>query len=203
MLESFFDIGLLLVVTAFIIMKLYSILGQDDSARVKDKPNVVSLNPIVVVNQASSEEVVGPLKSQLAPYIRSVFTRINAYDINFSEDSFLKGAKKAFEMIFKAYEARDNATLQMLLSDEVYMELSESLAMDSTHPTGAARTLQTITLAEVIDAKLNGSQAEIKVKFITEQLNGLAEVESIEDRWCFARDVLLADPKWLLLKINC
>ena len=45
---------------------------------------------------------------------------LKAADPSFSDESFLTGARAAFEMIVKAFAAGDTAALQPLLSPDVY-----------------------------------------------------------------------------------
>ncbi|MFZ5791416.1 MAG: Tim44/TimA family putative adaptor protein [Pseudomonadota bacterium] len=146
---------------------------------------------------------VGPLETGLA--------RIKAADNAFAKDSFLAGARAAFEMIVQAYAAGDIATLRPLLSGEVFERFKS--AIDQRRKAGETleTTLVGIKSAEILEADLQGRLAVVAVKFVSEQVNVTrnasgkvvdgdpSRVTTVTDIWSFARNTRSRDPNWSLV----
>ena len=215
MFEEFFDIVVLAIISGFIIFKLYNILGQhdDDNLAKKSRKNVVNLKIVNPEPAVINHEVAPQMQSHLPSYVTSVITRINNKDIDFSEEFFLKGAKLAFKIIFQAYEDNDESTLRSLLVGKVYQELVGNLDQSRKNEQRTSRKLNNIVSCEIIDARLSDSTANIKVKFVSEQISNIVDInnisgsnevlETLEDIWEFERDLNSKNPKWYLSEINC
>lgn len=145
----------------------------------------------------------GPLEAGLA--------RIKAADESFSKDSFLGGARAAFETIVSAYAAGDTATLRPLLSGEVFERFRG--AIDQRRKAGETleTTLVGIKSAEILEADLQGRLAVATIKFVSEQVNVTRDsagkvvegdpsrVTTVTDIWSFARNTRSRDPNWSLV----
>ena len=71
-------------------------------------------------------------------------------------------------------------------------------------------TLIGISVAELIEAEMEGPIAQITVKFVSDQIHALSDsdgklvegdpdkIVSVTDLWTFSRDTRSRDPNWLL-----
>jgi predicted lipid-binding transport protein (Tim44 family) len=146
---------------------------------------------------------VGPLEAGLA--------RIKAADNSFAKDSFLAGARAAFEMIVQAYAAGDAATLRPLLSGEVFERFKSAIDQRRRAGETLETTLVGIKSAEILEADLQGRLATVTVKFVSEQVNVTRDasgkvvdgdpsrVTTVTDIWSFARNTRSRDPNWSLV----
>jgi predicted lipid-binding transport protein (Tim44 family) len=123
--------------------------------------------------------------------------RIKAADSGFDADQFLHGAGLAFEMIVKAFAAGDLVTLRPLLSEKVFTDFSQAIAARSQG--GETMELVRLVSATLSEAQLNGSIAEIAVRFVSEQRIADATESRLIDLWRFARDLGTKDPNWRLI----
>ncbi len=98
---GYIDIVLLAIVAGIIILRLRNVLGKgaEDSA-IRAKKSVIVDAQFEDVKSSKVEE------------------NINTKE--FKEDTFLKGAQAAYEMIVNAFASADKKTLKDLTSPEVY-----------------------------------------------------------------------------------
>ena len=177
---SLVDIFILALIAAFIALRLRSVLGRrtgeenppsgwDGSGKVVEMPNISAQN-------------------------RSGIGAIMAADPGFEPNAFLNGAKTAFAMIVNAFRIGDTATLRPLVSDEVFTNFVKALEDQSLEQ------VQVIAVgdAEILEAALIGSNAEITVQFASDQeLRG--QVSRVVDIWTFRRRLRSPDPTWILV----
>lgn len=136
---------------------------------------------------------------------------IAAADPNFSIDSFIAGAKTAYEMIINAFAGSDQPTLQRLLSPDVFHSFLTAIEGRANRGETMKTTLVSIDQITVEDALLREKTAQISLRFavklisVTENASG-AVIEGSPDRvvdtidiWTFARDSQSRDPNWKLI----
>jgi predicted lipid-binding transport protein (Tim44 family) len=136
---------------------------------------------------------------------------ITAADPAFNPDQFLGGAKAAYEMITAAFAAGDRATLQPLLSPDVYDAFSHVIAEREENGHKASATLISIDEAKIGDAELRGKTAQVTVRFVAKMANAVHDAEGnlvegspdkiveVTDLWTFARQTDARDPNWTLV----
>ena len=99
---GYIDIVLLAIVAGIIILRLRNVLGKGaEDGAVRAKKSVVVDAQFEDVNPSRGEE------------------NINLRE--FKEETFIKGAQAAYEMIVNAFAAADKKTLNDLTSPEVYL----------------------------------------------------------------------------------
>ena len=221
---QFIDIILFAMIAAFLILRLRSVLGrhkdsgdpqqrnqhdpfQPDPAQEKGD-NVIALpdhGPAVDDEEEPEEEPKPetPLDIGLA--------QIKAASPDFDRTEFLVGARTAFEMIIQAFAEGDTDLLNSLLSDEVYNNFLSAIRSREAENQTLENTLVRIVNAEMLEAYLEDSSANVTVKIISEQVNVTRDVEGevvdgdadhiseVTDIWTFARDTKSRDPNWLLV----
>lgn len=223
---SFLDIILLAMVAGFILLRLRSVLGRrtghephpgegvNEPNRGGDDDNVVPLP-----DQTSREAAVERRKESAKLWaddspIAGGLTQIKIADPKFDVDNFIDGSRAAYEMIVTAFAAGDHDTLRNLLADDVY----ESFAGAIDEREEAGRTLEQAIVAvegaEIAEAELNGRDAEVTVKFVTDMISTLKDENGeplpgqstgprrVTDIWTFGRDTGVRDPNWRLIETS-
>lgn len=214
------DIIFILAIAAFIIYKYRSVLGektghdvsQPRAERTVDpSEKVVDLHP---ERQGEPEEVVvKPAKDEQLESLeegtqKTTIEQMKQLDETFTLDSFIKGAKAAFEMVIEAYNQADRATLKMLLEGELYRDFDQELKKEEAQASRGRTTLVSILSARPVGAELKRSQAVITVRFVSEQIyvepktgdeeGGASPIEKVEDEWVFERDLSSRNPNWTI-----
>ena len=214
---GFFDIILFAMLAAFLVYRLGSVLGKrtGNEQQRPDIPgagagpdegqeaNVISLADRSLDPENELVEAASPLDAAI--------TQIKLADRSFDEEGFVTGARMAFEMVVESFAGGDTATLRNLLSDDVYENFSAAIhdrvSKDQTHET----TMVGFDVTEIIEAEMEGRNALVTVKYISDQVNVTrdaageaiegdpAAVTRITDIWTFARDVSSSSPNWVLI----
>lgn len=215
---QFIDIILFAMVAGFILLRLRSVLGRRTGEERRppnpynkrepnapEQDNVVKLPDRTQPRDGERQVQVGdgsPMSAAL--------TQIAIADPNFDRDGFLHGARAAYEMTVEAFAKGDRDTLRMLTSPDVY-EPFEAVIEDRERRGHVQETAITaMKSVEIVDASLEGSQAEVTVRFVSDTVSavrdtdgqlvgGPAREHEVIDTWTFARDVSSRDPNWILI----
>jgi predicted lipid-binding transport protein (Tim44 family) len=212
--DQVIDIILFAMVAAFLVFRLWSVLGR----RTGEQPPAKPPQPITAARTGPTDNVVAlPDRSRSAAPVRpsnpleAGLAEIGAADPQFRIDIFIDGARHAFDLIVKSFADGDTATLRPLLSDEVYDVFAEAIR----HRLATKETVETrvVTMRdpEPVDARLEGRTASVTIKFVSSQISATRTadgkiVEGDADRavehidfWTFARNVRASDPNWILV----
>jgi predicted lipid-binding transport protein (Tim44 family) len=191
---GYIDIVLLAIVAGIIILRLRSVLGKgaEDSA-VRAKKSVIVDTQYEDINPTRVEE------------------NINLKE--FKEEVFLKGAQAAYEMIVNAFAAADKKTLKDLTSPEVYKNFVNILDDRKNKKYVNQFTFIGIKKAKIENINKKNSLYDVKTRFVSEiiscikdQNNNIVEgspeeIQTVNDVWCFSRDLNSDDPTWYLTEI--
>ena len=191
---GYIDIVLLAIVAGIIVLRLRSVLGkgaEDSATRIK-KPSIVD---------AQFEETVSS----------RVEENINLRE--FKEETFLKGAQAAYEMIVNAFAAADKKTLKDLTSPEVYKSFVAVLDERKNKKYVNQFTFIGIKKTKIENVDKKDSFYSVKTRFVSEIIScvkdannnvieGSAdEIQTVNDVWSFSRDLNSDDPTWSLTEI--
>jgi len=215
--DQVIDIILFAMIAAFLVFRLWSVLGRrtgNERTPAEPRRPLIDVTPrpaagdnVVALpdrgRPAAAPAPAGPVGAGLA--------QIAAADPHFRVDAFVDGARHAFDLIVKSFADGDTATLRPLLSDEVYDVFAEAIR----HRLATKETLETrvVSMAdpELVEARLDGRTASITLKFVSNQISVTRTadgkvVEGDADRavehtdfWTFARNVRASDPNWILV----
>ncbi|GGE28873.1 calcium-binding protein [Agaricicola taiwanensis] len=222
-----------LVLAVFIILRLRSVLGTrtgherppQDPYAPRDRSPATGVNENVVTLpkrrgteaplETAGDEISAAdrWKGLVAPGsgAEAGLDAIAAADRRFDAESFLQGAKAAYEMIVTAFAQGNRRELKPLLATEVFESFSSVIADRESRGETAETTFVSIDKAEITDAELKGRQANVTVRFVSqlisatrnkagEVIDGNAEsVIEVVDVWTFAHDVGSSDPNWKLI----
>jgi len=191
---GYIDIVLLAIVAGIIVLRLRSVLGkgaEDSASRIK-KPSIVD---------AQFEETV-PSR---------VKENVNLRE--FKEETFLKGAQAAYEMIVNAFAAADKKTLKDLTSPEVYKSFVGVLDERKNKKYVNQFTFIGIKKAKIENVDNKDSFYTVKTRFVSEIISCVKdvnnnviegspeEIQTVNDVWSFSRDLNSDDPTWHLTEI--
>jgi predicted lipid-binding transport protein (Tim44 family) len=213
------DIIVIGAIAAFILLRYRSMLGESRGRG--DEP----LRPTVAPVNERERVVQIPLLRPAAPAaektddfakhgasLAASFVAMRAIDREFAPDEFLVGARAAYEMVITAFSKRDEETLSMLLSKEMYKSFALSLADAQKEGRFNDTTLVAITKADITAAKLEGSLATITVDFVSEQIHLIRDAQGtiiegdpsqqlkVEDTWVFTRTLTNSNPNWTIIE---
>jgi predicted lipid-binding transport protein (Tim44 family) len=156
-------------------------------------------------------EARAPTPGEPIPLAAAIDT-IRAADPNFDEKQFVQGARAAFEMIVAAFARGDTDTLRPLLSDDVYRNFAKAIAERAERGETLETRIETIQDADIVEATLDGRNAMVGVRFVSDQINVTRAADGsvvdgdpdrtleVIDIWTFARDTRSRDPNWFLVE---
>ncbi len=221
----------------FVLWKLRSVLGSRTGNEKQPPANVFSrrttgtndnnANKVVplpgAAQQARPEPVAGP--AQPAPQafdrwkdyvaagskVAAGLDAIASIDPGFAIDSFVAGAKMAYEMIVTAFAAGDRQTLHNLLEQDVYESFVAAIGARESRGESMKTTVVSIDTVGVEEASLRNKTAQITLRFASKLISATenaagAIIEGNPERtvdmidiWTFARDSQSPDPNWKLI----
>ncbi len=228
---QFLDIVIFAMIAVFLVMRLRNVLGRRTGQERRRDPFATrraeeksgdKIVPLPDRTRSPRPEEPADAAGDPLPTPRSAapaatgaevaaIDRIRALDREFTPESFLAGARAAFEIVVTAYAAGDTAALRPLLSDDVYEKFSGAIAARAKAKETLQTTLVGITSAEILEAELRGRDAVVTVKFVSEQINVTREAEgrivdgdpstvtTVTDIWTFSRNMRSRDPNWTLV----
>ncbi len=224
---QFLDIVLFAMIAAFLVLRLRSVLGkktghqeprQDPISRrqqdAQKDGNVVELpNRNTDITDNLSEPLDDPT-ANLDPNdpLASGITQIRIADNSFHPVEFANGARSAFEMIVQAFAEGDTESLENLLAEDVFENFSDAIESRKEANEKLETTIVGIKSADVVEAAMDGRNAMVTVKFVSEQVNVTHDAEDrvvdgdpnqvteITDIWTFSRDTKTSDPNWKLVE---
>ena len=217
------DIILFAMIAAFLVLRLRSVLGKKTGHQrpptlersTKEEEGPVSDKNLVEFPKSRKDGTDNPgakAEEEADDPLTPALTEVKIADPNFNPSEFSEGAKGAFELVVEAYAKGDEETLRTLLNDEVFNDFSA--AIKERHDAGEKLdfTLIGITVAKIIDARVEGKMAFITMQFDSEQVNITRDknenilsgdpnqIEKISDIWIFARNTQAGDPNWTLVE---
>jgi predicted lipid-binding transport protein (Tim44 family) len=235
-----YDIILIGLVAVFLILRLRSVLGKRTgnerppardpfappapptaAPRVGDAPagasgndNVVPLPSTAAPAPRPSLSTTGPggIRATVLPVATAGVAAIRAADPSFDPIGFSGGARAAFTTIVEAFAKDDTASLRPLLDGPTVASFEAAIRGRAERKEKAETTLIGFEASDISAASMQGTQAVVTVRFVSEQINVLRnaegqivdgnpnEVQKVVDLWTFRRDTKSSDPNWLLIK---
>ncbi|HLI20300.1 MAG TPA: Tim44/TimA family putative adaptor protein [Stellaceae bacterium] len=207
---QFLDIILFAGVAGFLLFRLRSVLGRR-TGNERRRPDPFAPRPVAPPTPTPFSSNAPPAAAATTVPGGEGLAALQAADPSFKPDAFLTGARGAFEIIVKAFAGGDTATLQPLLSPDVFAAFSEAirarLAAKESHETKLV-AIKSVTIEQ---ASVEGTVGLVTVKIVSDQVNvtraadgsvvdGDAEkmVEKT-DFWTFSRPLRARNPNWTLV----
>lgn len=187
---------------AIVLFQLYAVLGRRVGRQPEDAAEAQNANG----QSRPAERPRDPVEDGVA---LTGLAAVRARDPSFEVGRFLQGARGAYEMIVRAFASGDRATLQNLLSPEVYGSFDAALASRETEGVTEAVEFLHAPRADLDRAEVQGDMARMVVRFLAEFRSRTKgpEGEAVDDRrtaelWTFERNLNSRDPNWTLVHVD-
>jgi predicted lipid-binding transport protein (Tim44 family) len=191
---GYIDIVLLAIVAGIIVLRLRNVLGKGaEDSTIRAKKSLVVDAQFEDVKNTPAEE------------------NINLRE--FKEETFLKGAQAAYEMIVNAFASADKKTLKDLTSSDVYKSFASVLDERKNKKYVNQFTFIGIKKVKIENVDKKDSLYTVKTRFVSEIISCIKdannkviegspeEIQTVNDVWSFARDLNSDDPTWHLIEI--
>ena len=217
----YIDILILAMIAIFIINRLKNVLGKKTGNEhdivekySRDKTNFKESPPDQISKSNQNQKTVKDVFFHNDPKINSDLREIYNQDENFDSKEFLDGSKKAFEFIIKNYSEEKLEPLKKLLSSSIHKDFKSQIDARVKKSQNLDITIIGIKSAEIVNASLKSKIALICVKFSSEQVQVVKDLEgkivegdnnqilSIDEKWSFSKNLKSKDPNWTLEKIE-
>jgi predicted lipid-binding transport protein (Tim44 family) len=220
---QFIDIIFFAMIAAFLVLRLRSVLGKRTG---NEKPRRTPFDGQTNERGAQDDNVIDlpgrrragdgdeagvPPQTAGRRFAAPGLDEVVAADPGFDPDSFLQGARGAFEMIVTAFAKGDKETLRPLLADEVYDGFAKAIEERDSAGEVMETELLGVKSVSVTDAALEDRIANVTVEFVSDQVNVIRDragkvvdgdpdrIAKVTDIWTFARDTASRDPNWALV----
>jgi predicted lipid-binding transport protein (Tim44 family) len=229
--ESFQGLEILIwaAIAGFVLYRLRSVLGRRtgnerpprDPLSRKSSPtgaqsesasdSVIALPKRAKAHQADSRMKAQSIGVDPNSPIADTLSRIRVADRYFEPGEFLDGARTAYAMIIHAFAVGDEAELKPLLSKDVMANFRRAISSRVSKGETVDSHVADIIEADIKDAQLNGSTADITIRFESDIVRCVRDSENrviegdpsepsrVIDVWTFSRDVESDDPNWTLV----
>ena len=188
---EYIDIILLAMIAGFIFLRLRGILGKKTGFE-------------------------GKIPAEIKKEFQKIKVSAKSTNENFDEDaqnSFLKGAKIAYETIITDFSDSDNKLIasKPLLSKKIHNQFKEALLDRENKGHFAEITFIGIKSAVVKTHKKIEDSLEVTVDFVSEIITCIKDkdkkiivgdgekIKTVYDTWVFSKDIKSANPNWLLI----
>ncbi|MES2754025.1 MAG: Tim44/TimA family putative adaptor protein [Pseudomonadota bacterium] len=209
-----FYVVLLAMVSAFLALRLYMVLGKRTGHEQQPLPRVVEERAAVpaarAVDAAPETREVPAIGGRASPGLRAII----AADPNFDAVEFVEGAKSAYRMILEAFWKADRETLTWLAEEDVARAFGEAIDGQAAAGHTLDNRLVAIERAAITNAVVESGVAKITVRFdadiaaVTRDAEGaivsgsMSDAVETHDVWTFARTLKSDDPNWKLAETD-
>lgn len=208
-----FPIDLILfgMIAAFLVLRLRSILGRRDGFEQTQAPARPAGRPAGPIIEGRAEPATAPGRPvpDAGSELGQTLAGMRRIDASFDAGHFLAGAEAAFRLIVTEFAAGNRDALRPLLTDGTFAIFEG--AITAREQAGETQTSEIRSIHEVAieGAALHGTQAELTVRFMSDQIaqtldragkyvSGADAVTELRDTWTFTRDLARSDPAWRL-----
>ncbi len=223
------DILIFAAIAAFLIYRLNSVLGTRNGSE-RQRPNPftpaeqqrpktaseaaaasVPLPPQPVLSPAALEQMIDPTANRDG-LVEQGIVELRSADPYFEVNSFVEGARYAFELVVTAYAHGDLAAIKPLVSQKLFGDFEAGVKARDAAGHKSELTIHRVKSARITDAHLGGAMAYVTVDFEAEEtavtrdssgqvVDGNADsIFTIRDIWTFTRDTRTTDPNWILIE---
>ena len=162
----------------------------------------------------TSQPTSGPggIRATVMPTAAAGVAAIRTADPTFEPIPFTGGARAAFSTIVEAFARGDTAALRPLLDPPTFASFESEIRARVSRHEKHETTLIGFEASDVAAAELQGDDANVTVRFISEQIQVTRdadgqvadgnpnEVVKAVDLWTFRRNTKSSDPNWVLTK---
>lgn len=194
------EIIFLAMLAGFIGLRLYNVLGRRTG---HEKPIGEPLRPTQAqpLNRPSpvaERDNYSPIElpAGIEPALRPGLEAVMRADKTFAPEQFVRGAQGAYSMILEAFWRGDLSPVDGFVADDVLQQFRQAVEARGGVPVD--NRLIRIDDASIVDARMNGTMAEVTVRFVA-VIVASGQEATTRDLWTFSRLTASADPNWLLI----
>jgi predicted lipid-binding transport protein (Tim44 family) len=227
-----------LVIAVLAILKLRSVLGKrtsDDEARIdrqmrareaQQRAAAAGEKVVTLPGRENTQPKTGPhdetdvskAEQSVKEYAKGdsnlaeALLEIHRTNRSFDPNSFMDGARQAYEMIVTAFAEGNRRMLADLLSEDVYAGFAQAIDQREADGHQVDQSFVGINAARIVEAELeNGREAQVTVRFVSQLISATRDREGevingdpqrvmeVTDIWTFARDITSDNPNWKLI----
>ena len=191
---QYLDIILLAIIAAFIILRLRGILGRRTGHEKKDFGDLFGKK----TTQSDNEKKIVNLGSGKLD--------------NAAKEQFIKGAKKAYEMIITSFAKGDKKALKPLLNKKIFQNFSDEIDYRKKENLKSELTFVGVKSAEIKNFEKKNNNYTFTVDFVSEIItckkdknNNIIEgnpdiIKTVKDVWKFSKNMWSGNPNWYLVE---
>ena len=191
---EYLDIILLAIIAGFIILRLRGILGRRTGHEKKDFGDLFGKK----ISQSGSEKKVVNLNSGKLD--------------NAAKEQFIKGAKKAYEMIITSFAKGDKKALKPLLNKKIFQNFSDEIDYRKKENLKSELTFVGVKSVEIKNFEKKDNNYTFTVNFVSEIItckkdknNNVIEgspdiIKTVRDVWKFSKNIWSSNPNWYLVE---
>ncbi len=170
--------------------------------------------PAAEETQADAEERIKTYPGVEAA-ARTGLIDIARLDPAFDPDTFIRGAKQAYEMIVTAFAEGNRKLLKDLLSRDVYDGFTRAITDRESRAEQVDQSFVGIDKADILESEVKSGIASITVRFVSQLISATRDkagaiingdsqrIKEVTDIWTFSRDIssakARANPNWRLI----
>ena len=133
---------------------------------------------------------------------------------NAAKEQFIKGAKKAYEMIITSFAKGDKKALKPLLNKKVFQSFSDEIDCRKKENLKSELTFVGVKSAEIKNFEKKDNNYTFTVNFVSEIItckkdknNNIIEgnpdiIKTVKDVWKFSKNMWSSNPNWYLVEIG-
>jgi predicted lipid-binding transport protein (Tim44 family) len=215
MSNSLIQLLVLAGIAIFLILKLRSVLGTREGF---EKPPLPDEEPRARTKRGF-EVIEGGQDRDITDHVpdgspaAKALAAMKMAEPGFSVNTFLQGARGAYEMILMAYERGDLTSIKPFLAPEVFDTFAEAVAAREEQGLTVEANFVGLREMSLVEASFDrGSrEGEVSVRFTGELTSvvrnkageivegSATEIKRQRDVWTFGRKMSADDPNWMLV----
>ncbi len=188
------------VIAAFVLYRLYDVLGRRVGRQPEDVPA-----PVVPQAQVADQPRAVETSSVEVAGLDALKAREPGFDIG----KFLDGARDAYATIVRAFAAGDRGALKALLAPVVDQSFDAAITQREAEGRSQSTEFLHPPRADLDRVEVAGDTARARVRFLAELRTRSKgpEGEAVDDRrtaefWTFERRIGASDPNWILARVE-
>ncbi|KJV69200.1 Tim44/TimA family putative adaptor protein [Candidatus Neoehrlichia procyonis] len=207
------ELAIYAFLAAFIFFRLYSSAGKISTSsfhKTHLNPQKEQYNIEIIREDIALESIMEGNIKDAQPIIETIKKK----NKEFTLQNFMDGAAAAFELIIKAYNQENSDVLSTLLDSNLYNIFTQEIQNRKNLGNVHEDVIISVISQKIVDINLIHNTAYIAVKFITEQINlikdingniisgSTSKINKVEDIWQFKKDITSLSTKWYLTSVN-
>ncbi len=205
--SGWFEVIVLAAIAGFVAWRLFAVLGSrtgHEAPPVERRPladeprDVFQARPAPVRPAYAAEPKAFALPENMDAALQETLREIGKLDTRFDPETFVVGARGAYQLILEHFWHGDVDGLKALLGDDAHFGFAQAINTRADGKKVVNSHLVDILSAEITGAEIVGATAHISVRFAA-TIASDGQTSTATDEWTFSRHTRSDDPNWLLI----